>query len=269
MSQMYDKCMQHFQNLQSELNKLRIDILRAAMNSKEGHIPSAFSILDILYCIFIDTEGKKNSKDRNFKFILSKGHASLALYAVLARANYINETWITGFGQFNSLFGGHPDRTKVQGVLASTGSLGHGLPMGVGLAMAQRALGVGDKVFVLIGDGELNEGSNWESFMIANHHMLGNLTVIIDYNLSSHRAVRQENLSEKLTSFGFSTSSINGHDHNEIFFALFEKNDNFPKAVIANTIKGNGLSDMENNPAWHHAIPSNEQYLAFMKELQK
>jgi len=254
---------------ESDLTKLRIAILEAASVAREGHVPSAFSILNILYCIYLEDFKDFDVDPHNFKFILSKGHASLALYAVLAKANFFTDEWIHEFGKFDSDYGGHPDRNKVNGVLASTGSLGHGLPMGVGMSLAHKARGSKETVIVLIGDGELNEGSNWESLLIAHHHALSNLIVIIDQNQSSERAIKMEYLLEKLNAFGMQTSEIDGHDHQQIISTLFSNQSKTPKVVIANTTKGYGVSEMENNPAWHHASPTAEQFLVFVKELQK
>ena len=247
---------------------LKTKIMRAAMNSKEGHIPSAFSILDILYCLYILLPKKIeiNSKGTDF-FVLSKGHASLALYAILEEAQIISPTWEATFGDFSSDYGGHPDMKKVAGVTASTGSLGHGLPFAIGKLLARRALGIKSKAYCLIGDGELNEGSNWESLLLASHHNLSELILIIDSNKSGDRALNLGNLESKLVSFDFEVRSINGHSHEDILKSLSDTDIQKPLAVIAHTIKGYGVKDMENNPAWHHAIPSETQYLEFAGEL--
>jgi len=268
-SQVYTPPVRNSAGAESDLTKLRIAILEAASIAREGHVPSALSILNILYCIFLEDLKEFDLEPRDFNFILSKGHASLGLYAVLAKAKFFSEGWIHEFGKFNSDFGGHPDRNKVNGVLASTGSLGHGLPMGVGMALAHKARASKETVIVLIGDGELNEGSNWESLLIAHHHALSNLIVIIDQNQSSERAIKMEYLLEKLNAFGMQTSEIDGHDHQQIISTLFLNESKTPKVVIANTTKGFGVREMENNPAWHHASPTAEQFLVFVKELQK
>ena len=266
---MYAFHVQNSASAESDLIKLRIAILEAASVAKEGHVPSALSILNIIYCIFLEDLKDFDLEPRDFSFILSKGHASLGLYAVLAEAKFFSDDWIHEFGEFNSNFGGHPDRNKVNGVLASTGSLGHGLPIGVGMSLAHKARGTKEAVIVLIGDGELNEGSNWESLLIAHHHALSNLIIIIDQNQSSDRAIRMENLSEKFNAFGMQTFEIDGHDHKQIISTVFSKESKTPKVVIANTTKGYGVQEMENNPAWHHASPTAEQFLAFVNELQK
>lgn len=253
----------------NELKNLRRQILHAATLASEGHIPSALSVLDILYCLYVkcppafghDWKGKDT-------FILSKGHASLAYYAVLSKVGIIEENWIENFAAFSSDYGGHPDRRKIPGVVASTGSLGHGLPMGIGIALANR-LGTNDgEVYVLVGDGELNEGSIWESFLLASHHNLSSLTVIVDNNASSDRALKLGDIALKLASFGFITKTIDGHSHEEIMSSIDRNSHNMPRAIIANTIKGYGVNAMINNPAWHHASPSIDEIEALLKAIE-
>jgi transketolase len=186
------------------LQELRANILKACFYSKEGHIPSAFSILDILYCLYIllPKSSNINLKDKDF-FILSKGHASLALYAILEEAKLIDGAWQTSFCDFNSRYGGHPDMKKISGVHASTGSLGHGLPITIGKVLARRVLGINSKAFCLIGDGELNEGSIWESLLLASHHKMSELTVIVDNNKSSDRALKIHSLKSNWKLFNY------------------------------------------------------------------
>jgi len=252
-----------------DLQNLRRQILLAATVAREGHIPSALSVLDILYCLYVKcplTFGHDWTKKDTF--ILSKGHASLAYYAVLNKVGLIDESWVKSFTSFASEYGGHPDRKKIPGVVASTGSLGHGLPMGIGIALANRLGPNEGEVYVLIGDGELNEGSIWESFLLASHHQLSTLTVIVDNNGSSNRAVNLGDISLKLESFGFFTKVIDGHSHEELISSLERNSYNRPRAIIANTIKGFGVSAMENNPAWHHAYPSPDELNALLEALE-
>jgi len=247
---------------------LRKKIIKATMRAKEGHIPSSFSILDILYCLYILLP--KNTKidvTKHDLFILSKGHASLALYAILEEVKLIGPEWVNTFGEFDSHFGGHPDKNKVTSIQASTGSLGHGLPFAIGKALARRALGIESKIYCLIGDGELNEGSIWESFLLISNYNLHELVIIIDSNKSGDRALMIENMEEKLQSFNFCVKNINGHLHTEILESLNFFGNNRPLAIIANTVKGFGISAMENNPAWHHAFPTQLQYKEFMDSL--
>jgi|TARA_B110000438_G_C15802744_1_gene645915 transketolase len=220
-------------------------ILQTAKNGGEGHVPSSLSILNILevlYAYYI----KKNGDN---KFILSKGHGCISLYAILEKYKFIKN--INTFCKFNSNFGGHPDSNKINGIETSTGSLGHGFPFGIGLAMAKKIKNERGKIITLIGDGECNEGTIWESCLLASHHSLNNLICIVDHNKSTNRALKVDDLNKKFSSFGWQTLSINGHNKNQIFKAL-KKQQKKPFAIIANTIKGKGIKFMENNPEWHH-----------------
>lgn len=244
------------------LNTLRSRILKAASISGEGHVPSALSILDILYVVyneFMPNEISESPKNVNNRFILSKGHASLALYAVLNHFDKISDEEFYSFAKFESILGGHPDRNKISGVESSSGSLGHGLPQAIGLAMALRIRESLGHIYVLIGDGEANEGTIWESALLAPHHKLGNLTCIIDNNLSSERALPMGKFSEKFAAFGWKTIEINGHNHDEIMGALKVCEEGVPLAIIANTVKGYGVLSMESNPEWHHRSPNSKE----------
>lgn len=252
------------------MKNLKKIIIESAHKSSEGHIASAFSILDILWVLYdnilkIDPLNPKDPK--RDRFILSKGHASLGLYAVLAEKGFFAMEELKKFGTFDSILGGHPDRNKVPGVEASTGSLGHGMPMAVGVAMGLKITKNPSRVFVLIGDGETNEGTIWESAMLASHHKLNNLYCIIDHNHSTDRALLLGDVKKKFGAFGWDSVSINGHDHNEILKALKMKNETKPIAIIAETIKGYGIKMMEQNPAWHHKSPTDEELDIMIKEL--
>jgi transketolase len=250
------------------MREMRIKILEASHVSKEGHIPSALSVLDLLYCIYLEfpaTEDLELGKD--YDFILSKGHASLALYAVLEEAGIIDNSWVRTFAKFDSDFGGHPDMRKVSGVSASTGSLGHGLPISIGKILANRILGKQKRVFCLIGDGEMNEGSIWESLLLASHHQLSELILLIDINHSTDRALNLGDVEAKMKAFGFQTVTVDGHDHEQILSAL-RSDSRMPTAIIAKTIKGYGIEKMESNPAWHHLSPSGEELIEMIRELR-
>jgi transketolase len=242
------------------INRLKHEIVKAAWTAKEGHIASAFSVIDIIYCLYANLN--------NFKFVLSKGHASLALYAVLADNGFFDISEMSRFCKLDCILSGHPDSTKIPGVLASTGSLGHGLPMAVGMAMGLKIQKSTQRVFVLIGDGESNEGTIWESCLVASHHNLDNLSVILDYNHSTDRAISLGNIDAKFIAFGMDTIIVNGHNQQEILDALQHKSMK-PICIIANTIKGKGVSFMENNPAWHHKAPSDQEYAMITKELNE
>ena len=253
------------------IKKLKREIINATLLTGEGHIPSAFSILDILWVLYDKvlniTPQNINEDDRNH-FVLSKGHGSLALYAVLSEKEFFSKDELKNFAQFNSILGGHPDCNKIPGVETSTGSLGHGLPMALGMALGMRIRKINKRVYAVAGDGECNEGSIWESALLAAHHKLNNLTCIIDYNHSTDRALLLGDLPEKFSAFGWHTISINGHNHQEIFDAVQITNSEKPVAIIADTIKGLGVKMMENNPAWHHKPPTQEELKTILEELK-
>lgn len=258
--------------LQNELTikRLKREIIEATIKSGEGHIPSAFSIMDILWILYkniMDISPENFQEINRDHFILSKGHGSLALYAMLAELNFFDRAELGNFAQFDSILGGHPDCNKIPGVETSTGSLGHGMPMAVGMALGLKIKKFNKRVFVLVGDGECNEGAIWESALLAAHHNLNNLTCIIDYNHSTDRALLLGDLSEKFSAFGWHSRLINGHDHSEIKEALEYKPADKPNVIIANTIKGYGVKMMENNPAWHHKPPTNEELKTIFEDL--
>jgi len=252
------------------MNNLRKKIIELAYNAKEGHIASSLSVLDVIYVLYGKIMDLNEIILQNIdrpRFVLSKGHASLALYVVLNKFGIIPDNILETYCQFYSPLGGHQKRNPWLGIEASTGSLGHGLPIAVGLALGYKIKGYKDKrIYCLIGDGELNEGSIWESFLLANHHKLDNLTIIVDYNHSNDRALQYHNLKSQFKSFGCDCISINGHNHYTIENALKEKSDK-PMVIIANTIKGYGIKRMENNPEWHHKFMGKNEFREIMEEL--
>jgi len=250
------------------MNKLKEKIVDIATLKKEGHIPSSLSILDIMYVLYdkvLDIDGIKENKIDRDRFILSKGHASLDLYVVLDNFGLLKDDLNT-FCDVNSKLGGHPT-DKIFGVESSTGSLGHGLPIGVGMALAYKIKKYNGKIYVIVGDGEANEGTIWESALLAKHHKLDNLYCIIDFNHSTDRAVDLGNLKNKFESFGWNTVEVDGHNHDELLEKLTTHSPNKPTCIIANTIKGKGLSMVENNPEWHHKFPNEEEYKNMINEL--
>lgn len=256
--------------MNKNLLQLKKIIVESAYKAGEGHIASAFSILDILWVLYdkilkIDPADPDNeNRDR---FVLSKGHASLALYSILANKNFFSFSEFDNFGQYKSILGGHPDFNKIPGVEASTGSLGHGFPMAVGMAMGLKINKSGNRVYCLVGDGEANEGTIWESAMLAAHQNLSNLCLIIDHNHSTDRALVVCDLAEKFKSFGWDSYTIDGHDQEKIYQTLKNLNKLKPTAIIAETIKGQGVKMMEKNPAWHHKFPSEDELKEIMNEL--
>jgi transketolase len=249
------------------MNKLKEKIVDIATLKKEGHIPSSLSILDIMYVLYdkvLDINSIKENKIDRDRFILSKGHASLGLYVVLDHFNLLKDDLNT-FCDLNSKLGGHPT-DKIFGVESSTGSLGHGLPIGVGLALAYKIKKYKGKIYVIVGDGEANEGTIWESALLAKHHNLNNLCCIIDFNHSTDRAVDLGNLHMKFLSFGWDVFEIDGHNHDQILSTLTHPTTK-PTCIIANTIKGKGISMIENNPEWHHKFPNEVEYQDIINEL--
>lgn len=251
------------------MRELKRLIVETAAHAREGHIASAFSILDILWVLYdrvlkIDPAAPR-APERD-RFILSKGHASLGLYAVLQKKGFFSAEELETFCTYDGILGGHPDRNKVPGVEASTGSLGHGLPMAIGTALGFKIAGQPNRVYALIGDGEANEGTIWEAALLAAHHGLTNLRCIVDHNHSTDRALGLGDLQAKFTAFGWHSLVINGHDHEQIYAALTMVSDK-PVAIIAETIKGHGSKTMEGNPAWHHKSPTAEELPLILNEL--
>lgn len=238
------------------LRGLRRRIIQVAAAAGEGHVPSSLSVLEIIWTLYDQVMGPDD------KFVLSKGHASLALYAVLEAKGIIQPYWAQQFG-YVSPFMGHPERAPELGIEATTGSLGHGLPIAAGMALAKKIKGEAGRVFCVVGDGEANEGSVWESALLAAHLGLTNLVVFIDANNSSPLLIDGQkfktDLCSKFVAFGWRTCRINGHDRREIErMAQFTGSD-APVAIIADTIKGRGCKPMEDDPqAWHHRAPPQE-----------
>jgi len=243
------------------MKALKEKILRMAHKAKEGHIPSAFSILDIIWVLY---DKLLRPEDR---FILSKGHGCLALYVVLAEKGIIPKESLDTFCEYDSILGGHPDANKIMGVEASTGSLGHGLPIAVGIAMGKKIKGENGLIYCLIGDGECNEGSIWESAMIASHHNLDNLICIVDNNHSTDRALNLGDITRKFMAFGWRAYDFDGHDHKMLAMMEHPLEKGRPTIVIANTIKGKGIKRMENNSAWHHRAPNDIELEEMIAEL--
>ena len=243
--------------------RIRVHALRMTHKAKSSHIGSNLSIADILAELY---GGILKDGD---KFILSKGHACAAVYAVLAERGFFPIEWLDTFCQNDSLLAGHITH-YVPGVEASTGSLGHGLSIGCGMALATK-----QKVYVLLGDGDCNEGSTWEAAMFASHHKLDNLVVVVDYNklqaLGFTKDILElDKLSEKWRSFGFFTMEVDGHD-------LFKLNSAFqlipfivgkPNCIISHTIKGKGVSFMENKVEWHYKYPDEEELKLALEKLK-
>ncbi len=257
--------------------RMRAHALKMVHQAKAAHIASALSICDIVAVLYgqvlnVDpTEPKALTRDR---FLLSKGHACVAVYAALAECGFIARGDLKTYGQDSSVLMNHISH-KVAGVEFSTGSLGHGLPFGVGKALAAKRMGAAWKTFVLLGDGELGEGSNWEALLFAAHHGLENLVAVIDYNklqslTTVDQTLRIEPLADKFTAFGWCVREVDGHDHAALASALGSTpwTAGKPSMLIAHTTKGKGVSDMENTVKWHYSTPNAEQLAQALTELQ-
>ena len=257
----------------NEIKSLRRDIIDMGYGGKEGHTPSALCIIDIIYTLYkkiLKFNPENPEWDGRDYFILSKGHGGAALYSVLANVGFFSKDELKNYCKIDSILGGHPDRNKIPGVEASTGSLGHGLPIGLGIAIAMKILNKPNKVFVLIGDGESNEGTIWESAQVAKNLSLDNLIVIIDKNKSQAYSLDYD-YKKILASFGWEAEEMDGHNYKEIeekLKMLLNSSSQKPKIIVANTIKGKGISFMENNPEWHHKSPDEETYKKIIEELK-
>ncbi len=246
--------------LDERSNYLRSLVVRALQGGNRGHIGSSMSLIEILRVLFDDIlKFKPNDpswEDRD-RLILSKGHGCLALYALLADKKFFNFSELDKFCHNDGMLGGHPERNKIPGVEASTGALGHGLSIGVGMSLALKIRKKSSKVFVIVGDGEINEGSVWEAAMCAGNHNLENLIVMIDYNkIQSYGFTEEvadlEPLVDKWKAFNFNISEVDGHNIEEIRSVLQKRPSKKPLAVICHTVKGKGIGFAENDPKWHH-----------------
>ena len=261
-------------------NAVRRDVLKMIHNAKSGHPGGACSCVDILAVLYkkvlnvpLEWNNAVDFKNRD-RFILSKGHASPALYAVLAHCGYFSKDLLMGFRVLGSKLQGHPSsRVGLPGIEVSTGSLGQGLSIGVGIALALRLDKIDSKVFVLLGDGEMQEGNVWEALMNANDKKLNNLVIIIDKNNLQIDGTTDEvktlkPLDKKLEAFGFKVYTTDGHNYEELEDVLLKaKASNELTAVIANTVKGKGVSFMENNVSWHGKAPNDAELKQALEEL--
>jgi len=246
------------------LNKLRYKILEISFLSKEGHIGSSYSILEILYVVV-----KKFLINNRVDFILSKGHAALGLYVIFNHFKIISDRTLLNFSKLNSQLGGHPDSTKIDKVIFSTGSLGHGFPCAAGLGLAYKLKKKKETIICLVGDQELLEGTTWETLFFIQSNKIDNIILLIDKNNSDFRSTKIDDLKRKMNCFSEKVFSIDGHDL-KILNQTLELALKFKKftIIIANTIKGKGIKLMENNPEWHHKIPSRSELKTFKKILK-
>jgi transketolase len=242
-----------------------------------GHPGGDLSCIDVLATLFFHVlhvnpaEPRDPARDR---LVLSKGHASAALYATLAEAGFFPRGRLSSFMQPLSPLNGHPDRNKVPGVEANTGPLGHGLPVAVGMALGARLDGADWRTFVVTGDGELQEGSNWEAIMAAGHFGLDRLTVIVDRNRlqqgdRTEHTLKLDPLADRVRTFGWSALEVDGHDVGQLMdvFSRLPFEPGRPSCVVANTCKGRGVSFIEDRVEWHHRVPTDAEMAAALLEL--
>ena len=258
--------------------KIRISALKMVHRANASHIGSCLSIADILAVLYEKilniNPARPDWPDRD-RFLLSKGHAAAILYAILAEKGFIPLDLLQTYCLDGSALLGHASH-KVPGVELSTGSLGHALPVGCGMALAAKRTGKNYRIFVLLSDGELDEGSNWEAILFAAHHKLDNLIAIVDYNKlqgfgRTENIINLEPLIDKFKSFNWTANRIDGHNHQNLFNVLtrLPSEKNRPTVIIADTIKGKGVSFMENKFEWHYKSPNNEQLETAIRQLEQ
>jgi len=256
---------------------LRLRVLDITSAAKSSHVGSAFSMAELLAALYSGilrvSPNKADDPDRD-RFILSKGHAVAILYAVLVEKGFFPAEWLHTFYQNDTLLAGHATSKGIPGIELSTGSLGHGLSVGCGMAYAARLDGRTSRVWVMLSDGECDEGSIWEAAMFAGHHRLENLVVIVDYNkVQSIGTVKDvldlEPFADKWRAFGWCVCEIDGHDLDEVFntFSVIPVEKGRPTAVIAHTVKGKGVDFMEGTVLWHYRSPQGEEFALAKREL--
>jgi transketolase len=252
--------------------------LRMVVDAGNGHIGGDLSATDILATLYfgvLRVDPAHPADPERDRFILSKGHCAGALYTTLAYRGFIAVDELATFMAPLSRLNGHPDRNKVPGVETNTGPLGHGLPVGVGAAIGAQIDGAQWRTFVLTGDGELQEGSNWEAAMTAGHRGLDQLTVVVDRNRfqqgdATESTVRLDPLADRWRAFGWAVAEVDGHDHAALLelFNRLPLERGKPTCIIAHTVKGKGVSFMENRAEWHHKVPTRDQLASALEELK-
>jgi transketolase len=257
-----------------ENTNIRKSILHMVHYSKSSHVGTCLSMVDILYVLYykiMHLDPARPTMAGRDKFILSKGHGGAALYATLAERGYFPKAYLDRYYVDGGTLPGHLDMEAVPGVEVSAGSLGHGLSIGIGMALANQLDLDKGHIYVLVGDGECNEGSIWEAVMLASTLKLTNLTVIVDYNQlqsfgRTNEVINQENMSERWRCFGWDAIDVDGHDLNALEDA-FKLPNYKPRAIIAHTVKGKGVSYMENKLEWHYKSPNDQQLEQALQEL--
>lgn len=270
---------QQVEKLRKMASAVRRRDLQTVFGAKLGHVGGEMSATDILVTLYFAVlrvdPARPNDPDRD-RFILSKGHSAVALYTTLAHRGFIPMEQLDTFAQPLSKLNGHPDRNKVPGVETNTGPLGHGLPVAVGAALAAKLQDASWRVFALTGDGELQEGSNWEAAMSAAHYKLDNLTVIVDRNRLqqgdwTEQTMGLEPLADKWRAFGWAVLEVDGHSIFQLLqtFSRLPFEPGKPSCIIAHTHKGQGVSIMRDKAAWHHKVPNAEELAIALRELEE
>lgn len=267
-----------YKELINKSKQIRRESLISIYNAKSGHPGGSLSAIEMLVALYyrqmrnLDPNNPINP-DRD-RFVLSKGHACPALYAILADKGYFPKEELLTLRKLDTNLQGQPDKNKTKGIDACAGSLGQGVSVAVGMAIGGKKAGKSLQVYTMLGDGELQEGETWEAFMSAAHYKLDNLTILIDNNGlqidgSNEEVMSLGDIAEKMKAFGMETIKLpNGHDFSAIFDALIAPHNGKPKAIVAKTIKGKGVSFMENVVYWHGSSPSEEQLKQALQELQ-
>ena len=266
----------NIKEVEVKAKRIRQEIFKTSYHAGGGHMGAAFSVTDIIATLYFGDILKYDAQNPLWegrdRFVLSKGHACYALYSALALAGYFDSSLLRNVGKPCSKLGGHPKLNDIPGVEASTGALGHGLSFSIGMALAHKIDGKDNHFYVVLGDGECQEGSIWEAALSAPTLKLGNLTVIIDHNKLQamdclENIVRMKPFGEKWRSFGWNVIEIDGHDISQIHDALITRIQDMPTVVIANTVKGKGVSFMENEPIWHYRMPNEAELPVLLKDL--
>ena len=270
---------QELQKLQNVCKKIRREVVEMIYSAKSGHPGGNLSAVEIITTLFKkcmkqypDWDKNPNFKNRD-RFVLSKGHASATLYAVMADCGYFPESELNSFRKLGSKLQGHPSCKLLKGIEVSTGSLGQGLSMANGIALALKLDKIDSNVFVYMGDGELQEGCVWEAAMAAAHYKLNNIIAFVDYNGlqidgQTCNIMNLGDVSKKFEAFGWTAISIDGHNIEEIVAAVEKaKNNQTPTVIVAKTVKGKGVSFMENQAGWHGKAPNKDEYEIAIKEL--
>ncbi|WP_127902411.1 transketolase [Solirhodobacter olei] len=261
--------------IRGKATAVRRHAIEMVYRAKLGHPGGDMSVTDILATLYfgvLKLDPANPSDPLRDRFVLSKGHCTGALYATLAERGFFDLSELETYMQPLSRLNGHPNRNYVAGVETNTGPLGHGLPVAVGMAIAGQMDKAPWRVFVVVGDGELQEGSNWEAAMAAGHRGLGNLTLIVDRNglqqgASTEQTNSLEPLADKWRAFGWEVIEVDGHDQSALLKILGAVGTDRPRCVIAHTHKGKGVSYMEDQVGWHHGVPNTEQFEIAMQEL--